>query len=119
MARESICVVEDDKDIAELVAFNLKREGYGVTIISSGEEAIERITKKTPNLVLLDLMLPGVDGLEVCRRLKRDERTRIIPIVMLTAKSEDSDIIAGLEVGADDYITKPFSPRILIARVRA
>ena len=119
MARESICVVEDDKDIAELVAFILKREGYGVTIISSGEEAIERITKKTPNLVLLDLMLPGVDGLEVCRRLKRDERTRIIPIVMLTAKSEDSDIIAGLEVGADDYITKPFSPRILIARVRA
>lgn len=119
MARESICIVEDDRDIAELVVYNLKRDGYQVITISSGEEAIRKIADEMPNLILLDLMLPGVDGLEVCRRLKQDDRTRTIPIIMLTAKSEDSDIISGLEVGADDYITKPFSPRILIARVRA
>ncbi len=119
MAQEKICIVEDDKDIAELVAFNLKREGYSITVIDSGEKAIGWITESFPALVLLDLMLPGVDGLEVCRKLKQNEKTRVIPIIMLTAKSEDSDIIAGLELGADDYVTKPFSPRILVARVRA
>lgn len=119
MAREVICVVEDDRDIAELVSFNLTREGYQISVISSGEEAIKTISNVFPDLVILDLMLPGVDGLEVCRRLKQDEKTREIPIVMLTAKSEDSDIVAGLELGADDYITKPFSPRILTARIRA
>lgn len=118
MARKNICIVEDDKDIAELVAFNLEREGYSITVIDSGEKAISRITETIPDLVLLDLMLPGVDGLEVCRKLKQSEKTRVIPIIILTAKSEDSDIIAGLELGADDYVTKPFSPRILIARVR-
>lgn len=119
MAREVICIVEDDRDIAELVSFTLEREAYRISVIPSGEEAIEKISGMIPDLVVLDLMLPGVDGLEVCRRLKQDEKTREIPIVMLTAKSEDSDIIAGLEVGADDYVTKPFSPRILTARIRA
>lgn len=119
MAHESICIVEDDRDIAELVAFNLKREGYSVKIIPSGEEAIGKISEDPPDLVVLDLMLPGVDGLEVCRRLRQDIKTRHVPIIMLTAKSEDSDIVAGLELGADDYVTKPFSPRVLIARVRA
>lgn len=119
MARELICIVEDDRDIAELVSFTLEREGYRISVVPSGEEAIDKISGMIPDLVVLDLMLPGVDGLEVCRRLKQDEKTREIPIVMLTAKSEDSDIIAGLEVGADDYVTKPFSPRILTARIRA
>lgn len=119
MAGEVICIVEDDRDIAELVSFTLQREGYRISVIPSGEEAIEKISGMIPDLVVLDLMLPGVDGLEVCHRLKQDKKTREIPIVMLTAKSEDSDIIAGLEVGADDYVTKPFSPRILTARVRA
>jgi len=114
-----ICLVEDDKDIAELVDFNLTREGYGVSIISSGEEVLTRIAELQPDLILLDLMLPGVDGLEVCRRIRQDEKNHRVPIIMLTAKSEDTDVVAGLEVGADDYVTKPFSPRILIARIRA
>jgi two-component system phosphate regulon response regulator PhoB len=119
VARESICVVEDERDIAELITYNLKREGYSVTAIRTGEEAISRISKLGPDLVVLDLMLPGVDGLEVCRRLKQATETRNVPVIMLTAKSEDADIIAGLEVGSDDYITKPFSPKILVARIRA
>jgi two-component system phosphate regulon response regulator PhoB len=119
VAHESICVVEDELDIAELIAYNLKKEGYGVRVVQTGEEAIPRISETVPDLVILDLMLPGVDGLEVCRRLKQGDATRDVPVIMLTAKSEDSDIIAGLEVGADDYITKPFSPRILVARIRA
>lgn len=119
MARESICIVEDERDIAELITYNLEKEGYTVTVIRTGEEAISRISDVGPDLVLLDLMLPGVDGMEVCKRIKQSEATRKIPVIMLTAKSEDSDIIAGLEVGADDYLTKPFSPRILVARIRA
>ena len=119
MAHESICIVEDDGDIAELVSYNLERERYAVSVISSGEEALRQIAISTPDLVILDLMLPGVDGLEVCRRLRQDEKTRAVPILMLTAKSEDSDVVAGLELGADDYVTKPFSPRVLVARVRA
>ena len=119
MANESICIVEDDRDIADLVTFNLEKEGYGITVFTSGEEATEQIIRSLPDLVILDLMLPGVDGLEVCRKLKLNDKSRNIPIIMMTAKSEDSDIISGLEVGADDYVTKPFSPRILTARVRA
>lgn len=119
MAVENILVVEDEEDILELVRYNLAKEGYTVAGVSSGEEAVGAIKVKPPDLIVLDLMLPGVDGLEVCKLMKNDPETRRIPIVMLTAKGEEADIVAGLELGADDYITKPFSPRVLIARVRA
>ncbi|MCD6288899.1 MAG: response regulator transcription factor [Anaerolineae bacterium] len=119
MAREHILVVDDEKDILELVEYNLAKEGYRVTPVASGEEALKSARSKTPDLIVLDLMLPGMDGLEVCRRLKTDPKTQHIPIVMLTAKGEEADIVAGLELGADDYITKPFSPRVFVARVRA
>ncbi len=114
-----ILVVEDDEDILELVSYNLKKEGYQITRAMTGETALQCVEDESPHLILLDLMLPELDGLEVCRRLKRDPETASIPIVMLTAKGEESDIVAGLETGADDYITKPFSPRVLIARIRA
>ncbi|MBN2474933.1 MAG: response regulator [Pirellulales bacterium] len=119
MARENILVVEDEEEIQELVRYNLEKEGYGVVCVESGEEALRLAVQESPNLILLDLMLPGIDGLEVCRRLKRDAATGAIRIVMLTAKGEEADIVTGLEMGADDYITKPFSPRVLIARIRA
>lgn len=119
MAKISIVVVEDEEDILELVAYNLTKEGYHVTKTMSGEEALRVVLSSPPGLVILDLMLPEIDGLEVCRRLKREPRTRHVPIVMLTAKGEESDIVAGLELGAEDYITKPFSPRVLLARIRA
>lgn len=119
MARESILVVEDEQDIQELVSYNLKRDGYDVSVVGSGEEAIAAVRKSLPDLVLLDLMLPGLDGREVCRELKGDPETRHIPVVMLTARGEESDIVAGLEMGADDYVTKPFSPKVLSARVGA
>ncbi len=119
MAKETIVVVEDEHDILELVAYNLEKEGYKVVPCNSGEEAIKNATRLIPDLILLDLMLPGVDGLNVCRRLKEREETKHIPIIMLTAKSEESDVVVGLELGADDYICKPFSPKILIARIRA
>lgn len=114
-----ILVVEDEEDILELVSYNLQKEGYQVVCAMTGEEALKSVEIEAPHLILLDLMLPEIDGIEVCRRLKRDVETSEIPIVMLTAKGEESDIIAGLELGADDYITKPFSPRVLVARVRA
>jgi two-component system phosphate regulon response regulator PhoB len=119
MAKESILVVEDDEDIRHLVTMTFTNEGYRVTESGSGEEALKKAVVSPPDLILLDLMLPGLDGLEVCRLLKRESKTLEIPIVMLTAKGEESDIVAGLELGADDYITKPFSPRVLVARVRA
>ena len=119
MAKEQILVVDDEEDILDLVKYNLEKEGYRVTCVMTGEEAIDQARSLNPDLMLLDLMLPGVDGLEVCKILKYDTKTSKIPIVMLTAKGEESDIVAGLELGADDYISKPFSPRILIARVRA
>jgi two-component system phosphate regulon response regulator PhoB len=112
-------IVEDDADIAEMIAYNLRKEGYTTRIAESGECALRRIEEKKPDLILLDLMLPGEDGLEICRRLKQDVSTRGIPLIMVTAKSEDADVVTGLEIGADDYITKPFSPKILIARIRA
>jgi len=118
VSKKSIFVVEDEEDILELLKFHLGHEGYAVTTAASGEAAVKGISRKPPDLVLLDLMLPGLDGLEVCRTLKKDPRTAGIPIVMLTAKGEESDVIAGLELGADDYITKPFSMKVLIARVR-
>ena len=119
MGKEKILVVEDDDDIRELLQYNLSKEGYQFNSAVSGEEALKNARMLQPDLMILDLMLPGVDGLEVCRRLKRDSRTQHLPIVMLTAKGEEADIVTGLELGADDYITKPFSPRVLLARVRA
>ena len=117
--QQRILVIEDEPDIRELIELHLKREGYTVHGAPTGEEGLRLCHTLLPALVLLDLMLPGVDGLEVCKRLKGDGRTRHIPVVMLTARTEESDVVSGLEVGADDYITKPFSPRILVARVRA
>jgi two-component system, OmpR family, alkaline phosphatase synthesis response regulator PhoP len=119
MARESILVVEDDEDIRRLITLTFTKEGYRVIETDSGEEALKKAAASPPDVILLDLMLPGLDGLEVCRLLKRGGSTQALPIVMLTAKGEESDIVAGLELGADDYITKPFSPRVLVARVRA
>jgi two-component system, OmpR family, alkaline phosphatase synthesis response regulator PhoP len=119
MAKESILVVEDEDDIRELLRYNLAKEGYQVTGSASGEEALKAVKAARPDLLVLDLMLPGMDGLEVCRSLKQDPQTRTLPIVMLTAKGEEADIVAGLELGADDYVTKPFSLRVLLARLRA
>jgi two-component system alkaline phosphatase synthesis response regulator PhoP len=118
MAKEHIFIVEDEEDILELLEYHLVREGYSVTTAANGEDALVDIPNCMPDLVLLDLMLPGVDGLDVCRRLKQDDRTRAIPTIMVTAKGEESDVVAGLELGADDYIAKPFSMRVLVARVR-
>jgi len=117
--RERILVVEDEDDILEVIRYNLAREGFRVTGVRDGEEGLARVRTDNPNLVLLDLMLPGIDGLEICRRLKEDPVTRAIPIVMVTAKGEESDVVLGLGLGADDYIVKPFSPRELVARVKA
>ncbi len=119
MSKEHVLVVDDEEDILELVEYNLTREGYKVTCVETGEAALREARTKLPNLIILDLMLPGVDGLEVCRILKKDAKTAHIPIIMLTAKGEEADIVTGLELGADDYMTKPFSPRVLLARVRA
>lgn len=119
MAREHILVVDDEEDLLELIGYNLTKEGYRVTCASSGEEAIQKARTEMPGLVVLDLLLPSIDGLEVCRSLKSDSKTSHIPIVMLTAKGEEIDEVAGLEVGADDYVTKPFSPRVLLARIKA
>jgi two-component system, OmpR family, alkaline phosphatase synthesis response regulator PhoP len=119
LAREKILVVDDEESILDLVKYNLDKEGYQVTCVTSGEAAVDQSLVLKPELILLDLMLPGVDGLEVCKIIKNNPRTQPVPIIMLTAKGEESDIVAGLELGADDYITKPFSPKVLIARVRA
>jgi two-component system phosphate regulon response regulator PhoB len=119
MSREKVLVIDDEEDILELVRYNLAKEGYRVSGVLSGEEALTKAKEEMPDVVLLDLMLPGLDGLEVCRRLKGNPTTSRIPIVMLTAKGEDADIVTGLELGADDYVTKPFSPRVLLARIRA
>ncbi|MBE9571421.1 MAG: response regulator transcription factor [Proteobacteria bacterium] len=119
MAKEKILVVDDEEDILELLRYNLLREGYNVSCAASGEEALRLAQSEIPDLLVQDLMLPGIDGLEVTKILKNDSRTKDIPIVMLTAKGEEADIVTGLELGADDYITKPFSPRVLVARVRA
>lgn len=119
MAKEAVLVIEDEQDIQELISYNLAREGYRVSGAVNGEDGLVRARKEAPEVILLDLMLPGIDGLEVCRQLKVDQSTRQIPIIMLTAKGEESDIVTGLELGADDYVTKPFSPKVLVARIRA
>lgn len=119
MTKKNVLVVEDEEDLQELLRFNLSRDGFAVATAGSGEEAVKAVARKAPDLILLDLMLPGLDGLEVCRTLKKDAKTAGIPILMVTAKGEESDVVAGLELGAEDYITKPFSIKVLIARVRA
>lgn len=119
MSKEKILVVDDEEDILELVRYNLFKNGYQVTCVSSGELAMQKLKEETPHIILLDLMLPGMDGLDVCRTLRSNPATVNIPIIMITAKGEDADIVTGLELGADDYLTKPFSPRVLLARIRA
>lgn len=118
MAKFKILVIEDEEDILELETFNLTKEGYQALGVTTGEEGLRSVRVDAPDLIVLDLMLPGISGMDVCRVLKQDEGTRNIPIIMVTAKGEESDIISGLELGADDYLTKPFSPRVLLARVR-
>lgn len=119
MAKESILVVEDEEDILELVRYNLMKEGYRVRGVMSGEQALDSAKAEKPDLIILDLMLPEMDGFEVCKRLKNAPSTQDIPVLILSAKGEDTDIVTGLELDADDYVTKPFSPRVLIARVRS
>ncbi|MDZ7859849.1 MAG: response regulator [Candidatus Krumholzibacteriota bacterium] len=119
MNDKNILVVDDEEDINELVKYNLEREGFKVTCVSTGEKALLEVSRGKYDLIILDLMLPGVDGLTVCRNLKSDSDTASIPVIMLTAKGEESDIVVGLELGAIDYITKPFSPRVVVARVKA
>ena len=119
MAGDKILIVDDEKDILELIGYNLEREGYQIIKALSGEAALRSSRLEKPDLILLDLMLPGIDGLEVLKKIKKDSKTANIPTVLLTAKGEEADIVSGLELGADDYITKPFSPRVLLARIRA
>lgn len=119
MAKETVLVVEDEEDILELIRYNLSREGYPVLLAESGEAAMQIVEKSHPSLILLDLMLPEIDGLTVCKQIKSNPKTANTPIIIVTAKGDETDVVAGLEVGADDYITKPFSPKVLIARVRA
>lgn len=119
MARETILIVEDEADILELIQYTMSREGYQAVTATTGEDGYKIARSKVPNLIVLDIMLPGMDGLEVCRALKGDAKTQHIPVIMLTAKGEESDVITGLELGADDYLVKPFSPKVLVARIRA
>jgi two-component system phosphate regulon response regulator PhoB len=119
MSARRILAVDDEEDILELLDYNLSKEGFRVLRVTSGERALDLARSERPDLIILDLMLPGLDGLEVCKRLKGEPSTADIPIVMLTAKGEETDIVLGLELGADDYVSKPFSPRVLVARVRA
>lgn len=118
-ARDTVLVIEDDPDILELIRFNLERDGYQVQTAESVESARKVLARQLPGVLLLDLMLPGESGFDFCRSLRAEPRTRALPVIMVTARDEDTDIVAGLEVGADDYITKPFTPRVLLARVRA
>ena len=119
MAGERILLIEDEPDIAEVLQYNLEKEGFQVELASRGDAGLEAVRRESPELILLDLMLPGLDGLELTRLLKRDPSTAHLPIVMLTARSEEVDRIVGLELGADDYISKPFSPREVVLRVKA
>lgn len=118
MRNTSILIVEDEPEIAGLMRFHVEREGYHARVVHSGRLALSAVESSRPDLILLDLMLPDIDGLEVCRRLKWQPETRDIPILMVSAKGEEADIVAGIELGADDYVTKPFSPKVLMARVR-
>lgn len=119
MSRGSVLIVEDESDIANLIHFHLSREGYAATIAQTGRRALDAIEQSWPDLVILDIMLPDIDGLEVCRQMKRDPESSGIPVLMVTARGDESDVVVGLELGAEDYVTKPFSPRVLMARVKA
>lgn len=119
MSKQRIMVIEDDENIQELISYNLEKEGWEVLCQGNGRTGLQAVIDQKPDMILLDIMLPEMDGLSVCRELKHNAQTREIPIIMLTAKGEEADIVVGLEMGADDYITKPFSPRILTARSRA
>lgn len=119
MANPKILIVEDEQAISEVLEYNLSKEGYEVELEFRGDTALDKIRSSSPDLILLDLMLPGLDGLEICRILKRDQATSQIPLIVLTAKGEEVDRIVGLELGADDYITKPFSPREVVLRIKA
>jgi two-component system phosphate regulon response regulator PhoB len=113
-----IVVIEDEEDIRELIRYNLDKAGYRVLAAHSGEDGLELVMNSMPDLIVLDLMLPGIDGLEVCRQLKKEPKTKDIPVVMVTARGEEPDVVSGLELGAEDYVSKPFSPKVLAARVR-
>lgn len=114
-----ILVIEDDKDINDLIVFQLKKDGYDVSALFDGNEAVQYALKIKPDLIVLDIMLPGVDGLDICRFIKSDDALKHIPVLMLSAKSEESDQVVGLQLGADDYMVKPFSPKVLLARIKA
>ena len=116
--KKHILVIEDEEDILEVIRYNLTREGFTVAAAERGEEGLKLLSQKRPDLILLDLMLPGINGIEVCRQLKQDPKTATIPIIMVTAKGEEADVVAGLELGAEDYVTKPFSIKVLISRAR-
>jgi len=119
MSKETILIVEDDKNISKLIKYNLEKEGYKCMVSFDGEDAIRTLDNSSADLIILDIMLPGIDGLEVCRQLKQDKKLSNTPIIMLTAKGEEVDKVVGFELGADDYIVKPFSPRELILRIKA
>jgi two-component system phosphate regulon response regulator PhoB len=118
MRRKHVLVVEDDETISELIRYNLEKNDFRVTCLATGEKVLLRAGVEVPDLILLDILLPGIDGIEVCRLLRTEEKIKSIPIIMVTAKGEEGDVVEGLEAGADDYIIKPFSPRVLVARVR-
>lgn len=119
MTKPTILIIEDEEDIRELIKYSLLRENFSILEAETGEEGLKFAERMVPDLILLDLMLPGKDGLEICRMLKRNDRTQNIPVVMMTARGEESDIVIGLEMGADDYIVKPFSPKVLGSRIKA
>lgn len=116
---KNILIVDDEEDILKLVEYNLMQEGFQTKTSESGEEALKLARAEHPDLIVLDLMLPGIDGLDICKLLKSDPESATIPILMLTAKGEEADIVKGLELGADDYVTKPFSPKVLVARIKS
>lgn len=115
----TILIVDDEEPIRELIRYNVERNGYASLTAANGKEALDYARNKNPDCIILDLMLPDMSGLDICRILKNDDSTAAIPIIMVTAKTEDSDIVTGLELGADDYVTKPFSPRVLVARIQS
>ena len=119
MNKANILIIEDEEDIVELIKYNLVKTGYGVSQALSGERGLEAVSQKLPDLILLDIMLPGLGGLEVCKLLRSSPKTQHVPIIMVSAKGAEGDVVNGLELGADDYITKPFSPKVLLARVDA
>jgi len=119
MNRNHVLVVDDEKDIRDLLEYNLQKNNHQVTCVATGEQALEAARKEVPGMIILDIMLPGQDGLEVCKKLRSESKTAEVPIIMISAKGEEADVVVGLELGADDYITKPFSPRVVLARIKA